>query len=117
MKDDLLLNLTIPHHKICTSIIQVITLMGTTNMAAMRNCDREQASIFARLLGEMRYLVYTRYLWSRPASQTPSFSATKGLRCNNTSVDRGQGGITLVVSPSERLERSCASPPASRYSD
>ena len=24
----------------------------------MRNCDHERASIFARLLGEMRYLVY-----------------------------------------------------------
>ena len=28
-----------------------------------RNCDREQALIFARLSGEMRYLVYMRYLW------------------------------------------------------
>ena len=46
-----------------------------------------------------------------------SFSTTKGLRCNNTSVDRGQGGITLVVSPSECLERSWASSPPSRYSD
>ena len=54
---------------------------------------------------------------SPPASQTPSFSTTKGLRCNNTSVDRGQGGITLVVSPSECLERACASSPPSRYSD
>ena len=54
---------------------------------------------------------------SPPASQTPSFSTTKGLRCNNTSVDRGQGGITLVVSPSECLERSRASSPPSRYSD
>ena len=54
---------------------------------------------------------------SPPASQTPSFSTMKGLRCNNTSVDRGQGEITLVVSPSECLERSCASSPPSRYSD
>ena len=48
-------------------------------------------------------------LSSPSSSQTPSFSGAKWLRCNNSSVEKGQGGVTLVVSPSERFERSCAS--------
>ena len=54
---------------------------------------------------------------SPPASETPGFSPTKELRFHNTSIERGQGGATLVVGPPERLERSCASASPSRYSN
>ena len=54
---------------------------------------------------------------SPPASETPGFSPTKELRFHNTSIERGQGGATLVAGPPERLERSCASASPSRYSN
>ena len=39
------------------------------------NCDREQASIFAGVLGEMRYLVYMKYLLVRQLQGIVTYQA------------------------------------------
>ena len=54
---------------------------------------------------------------SPSTSETTGFSPTQGLRCSNSLIERGQGGITVVGSPPECLERTCNSAPLARDRD
>ena len=51
------------------------------------------------------------------APETPSSSSAKRVRCNNSSVKRNQGRVSLVVSPPRCMEWSRASSPSSRSRD